>query len=116
MRFEQLLRSVDANLPAPDVDRLWKFADKDSSGALSQVEFEGLFVRASAEQQERAAQELLAKLHSVMQRNGLTPKGVYERLAAGKELQQPLSRKTALRRRRLGPWWGTDDSDMKTTG
>merc|ERR1719201_671818 len=41
--FEQLLRSVDPNISGPEVDRLWKFADKNSDGSLSQAEFEALF-------------------------------------------------------------------------
>merc|ERR1719506_3643762 len=41
--FGQLLRLVDAKLSDADVDRLWKFADEDSSGALDVKEFIALF-------------------------------------------------------------------------
>ena len=62
-------------------------------------------------EQDRAANELLARLQAVMERNGVTPKAVYEQLAAGQELEQPLSRKTALRRRLLDRWCATENSD-----
>ena len=100
VRFEQLLRSVDPNISGPEVDRLWKFADKNSDGSLSQAEFEALFATRASPRPGTSAGAAVAKPTGPETEREILL-GRVARAAQGHNLEETLKRYDTMRSGRL---------------